>query len=97
VGAFDVVCPPVTTGVCTGRIVIRRRAGHGKLAALRFEAVPGSYQALRFELSAALSALLRRTHRIGLTATLAAHDGARHPHHKTRVERLTLVLAKGAR
>lgn len=84
-------CPPVTKRYCEGVAVLAASA-HGKaLARFTFKLAPGELGTVKVRLPAALAERLARAHRLKLTLTIRARDGAKHPHRKRTVERVTLV------
>ncbi len=93
-GSMVVLCPPITTGSCTGKLVLAttgRRAT--TLVRNHFKLAPGQGDTITFKLPANLLSRLERVLRIAAKATINAHDAAKHHNNKTTVTKLTLRLA----
>jgi hypothetical protein len=82
-------CPPISSSYCAGTLVLRE-ASHRVIARLAFKVAPASIGTVAFRLTAPLARALRRSGTLRLSMRIAAHDGARHPHHKTTAAMLTL-------
>ena len=93
-GIVQLLCPPITTGSCTGTLVLAT-TGRRPVTLVRkhFKLAPGRGDTITFTLPASLLSRLERVHRIAAKATITAHDAAKHHHHKTTVTKLTLRLA----
>jgi parallel beta-helix repeat protein len=96
-GTVTLTCPPRTTKACSGTLVIKTTSRHPTtIAKLRFKIDPGFRKPLRFTVPASVFTKLQRRHKLKVNATTTAHDGAKHPHHKTKRFTLTLVYKKPA-
>lgn len=93
-GVLQLLCPPLTTGSCTGMLVLAT-TGRRPVAFVRnhFKLAPGRGETITFTLPAGLLSRLERAHRLAAKATITAHDAAKHHNHKTTVTELTLRLA----
>jgi hypothetical protein len=71
-------CPPGTVGRCAGhtRLSARRQAAAVTLGNAGFSSAPGRQTSIRIRMSASGRRLLATRHRLGATATTAAHDEA---------------------
>ncbi len=88
------VCPPRTAKLCAGRVTIATTGRRPlTIVASAFKTKPGLAARVRLTVPVTLFAELEHKHRLRVTARVAAHDGARHPHHRTTRARLTLVYA----
>src|ERR1019366_6232166 len=93
-GSMVVLSPPITTGSCTGKLVLAttgRRAT--TLVRNHFKLAPGQGDTITFKAPANLLSRLERVLRIAAKATINAHDAAKHHNNKTTVTKLTLRLA----
>ena len=89
------LCPPVTTRFCAGRVTLAT-TGRTRITIARrsFRLAPGQVGSFALPISAHLLATLKRSHRIHATLLVDAHDGARHQHRKRTKARLTLILQR---
>jgi hypothetical protein len=94
-GYLQIVCPPLTTGACTGAVALAT-TGHPTVLLVRkhFSLKPGQGETMSFNHPAGLLHPLQRTHRLGAKVAINAHDGAKHRHTKLTVTRLTLRLGR---
>jgi hypothetical protein len=91
-GTVTLICPPRTTGNCTGTITIKTTGRHPvTVLKHRFKIFPGFRDPIRLTVPAAVFAKLAHSHRLRVAATTVAHDGAKHQHHKTKHFKLTLI------
>ena len=93
-GILQLLCPPITTGSCTGTLVLAT-TGRGAIVLARkhFKLAPGEGLTITFAIPASLLKRLQRAHRLAAKATITAHDAAKHHNHKTTITTLTLRLA----
>jgi hypothetical protein len=93
-GTLVLLCPARTTGSCAGTVVVTTTGRHPTtLIRGRFKMKPGLAAQIRFTVSSSLFARIKKAKRMTVKANTTAHDGGRHPHHKTRNFKLKLVLA----
>jgi hypothetical protein len=96
-GTLTLVCPPRTTGSCAGTLVTKTTSHHPvTLIRKRFKIPPGFVDPIAFTVPANLFKTLQHSHRLKVKATTTAHDGAKHPHHKTKTFKLTLLYTAPA-
>ncbi len=89
-GIVFLMCPPSTPRFCAGTFA-SKNPGVRATANTRFKIKPGLAVAVPITVSTTLLAKLKNGKRITVTAITVAHDGAKHPHHKTKVFGLQLV------
>lgn len=85
-------CPAVTTGHCTGTILIRQPSQTTVIARLKLKLAPDDLGTLTLQLSKTLTKLLERAHRVKLNAKINAHDNAKRANHRTTTAHLTLLI-----
>ena len=94
-GALVLLCPARTTRFCAGTVVIRSSDRRPvTMVRKNFKMKPGFAAQITLTLAANLFAKLKHARRVTVKACTTAHDGAKHPHHKTRKFRLRLVYAQ---
>ena len=96
-GVLELLCPPITTRGCTGTVTIRTTSRHPVTIARMHFHMPGGFAfPVRLSLPVTLLAHLRRRHRMAVRVRIVAHDGAKHPHHKTRIFTDHLIYSSAA-
>lgn len=90
-GALNLFCPPGTTGHCSGTFAVKTRGSPSeRFAHGAFKILPDEAHVVILTIAGKLLARLERAHRLRAVLTITAHDGAKHPHHKTNRVNLTL-------
>jgi hypothetical protein len=92
-GVVTLLCPAGTPRLCAGTFKLARTGHHGStITKARFKMKPGLAAQIAITVHGSLLTKLKRAGHVAVVATTVAHDGARRPHHRTRVVKLKLVL-----